>query len=480
MRLMRYRVRFSNVDEKHPVRFVMRLRTLLLFVPLVAAAAEGERQIDWVGDWDKAWELAKQKNCPVMICFNSKDGEKANEATAKEIYHDPEFVALSRSFVMVVLSVPRHKESGPCPRFGVVTCAEHLQCEQAFAAKYGDRFASPKAHGEMITPQHAWFTPDGDLLSRKEFWMDKAELLRRMRKALEDMAAKGKEKGPGEGGTPPLEGTPPATPPLSDSEKADLAKAEGSDAEARKTALGNLLATEKPSVRAAIIDLLNRATDAGVKCDAMRALGLAQVMDGRPAIEAHLEHKDPLVRSFAAVALERLAQKESIEPLLKRAKSEHDNTARKNACRALGACGGPAADESAATALLKTIANDKQNMIRKHAALALRAYSDEKAAALVVTKLEQLALKTKDQAVRGAIVFTLAFIGKRETTEPVLQKILEDTNDDRAKSFLRMALRILRKESGDFGRDAWWLFWEDRDDPARSDDIPKDIPGGGK
>jgi hypothetical protein len=460
------RTGFVSAEIPAGVRF--RGVFLLLLAPLLAAA---EEQIDWVGDLDRAFALAKERKCPVMVCINSKDREKANEATAGEIYRDPEFVELSKSFVMVILSTLSHKESGPCPRFGKVTCAEHLQCWQALAAKYGDRFVSPEARGEMISPQHAWFSADGTLLARKEYWMDKRELLQRMRRALEE-----KEKGPGEEAPA---GSPPAGTPLSDTERSDLAKAEGKDPEARKMAMGNLLATEKPAVRQALIELLLRTTDPDVKCDAIRSLGKAQVMDARIPIEEHLEHRDAIVRSFAAVALEYLAQKESVAPLLKRAKSERDLTARKNACRALGACGGPVADEEAAQALLKTVSGDKQNMIRKHAALALKAYSEEKAKPLVVTKLEQLAAKTKDRVVRGGIVYTLAFVGVRETTEPVLQKILEDQHDEWGKAFVREALRMLRKESGDFGRSAWWLFAEDRDDPARRDDIPSDIPPGG-
>ncbi len=457
----------------------MRLALFLLLTPLVAAAGE---QIDWVGDWDKAFELAKESKRPVMVCFNSKDGEKANEATAKQIYRDPEFVELSKSFVMVVLSTLNHGTSGPCPRFGKVTCEEHLQCWKALAAAHGDRFVTAFAQGEMISPQHAWFSPDGKLLRRKEYWMDKAELVRRMKSVLDSPVEEG--KGPGEGeATPPPEGSPPAGPPLSDSERADLARAEGKDGEARRAALGNLLSTEKPSVRQAVIDLLRRTNDADVKSDVIRTLGNARVMDARVPIEECLEDKDALVRSFAAVALESLLQKESVAPLLKRAKSERDPTARKNACRALGECGGHAADEEAATALLKTIANDKQQMIRKHAALALKAYAGEKAAPLVVTKLEQLAGKIKDRTVRGGIIYALAYVGVRETTEPVFKKILEDQHDEYGKAFMRDALKMLRKESSDFGRSAWWLFGEDREDPARRDGLPSDIPpdgGGGR
>ncbi len=444
----------------------MRLGLFLLLTPLVAAA---EEQIDWAADWDKAFALAKETKRPVMVCINSKDGESANDRTAKEIYRDPEFLELSKSFVMIVISLNTHKTEGPCPRFGKVTCAEHRDCWKSMAAAHGEKFVSAFAQGEMVTPQHAWFSPDGTLLRRKEYWMDKAELLDRMRRAL----APEEEKGPGEGEATPPEGSPPAGTPLSPSEQSDLARADGKSREERLAALGNLLSTEKPAVRTAVIELLLRTTDSDVKCDVIRALGKAMVMEARAPIEGHLEHKDATVRSFAAVSLEFLAQKESVALLLKRAKSERDLTARKNACRALGACGGPAADEEAAAMLLKTIANDKQNMIRKHAAVALRAYADEKASPLVVTKLEQLAKKTKDREVRGGIVYALAYVGNRETTEPIFKEILEDAHDEYAKAFLREALKMLRKESADFSRSMWWLLREDYDDPARSPDMPR-------
>ena len=56
----------------------MRLGLSLLLGSLVAAA--GEHQIDWVADFDKAFELAKERKCPVMVCINSKDREKASRA----------------------------------------------------------------------------------------------------------------------------------------------------------------------------------------------------------------------------------------------------------------------------------------------------------------------------------------------------------------------------------------------------------------
>jgi hypothetical protein len=444
----------------------MRFRALLLALLPVAAAAGDDTQIEWIGDWDKAFALAKESRKPVMVCINSKDGERASDATAKDIYRDPEFVALSRRFVMVIVSTLHHRDAGACTRFGGITCEEHRACYTALAAAHGERLLTAFAQGEMVTPQHVWFTPDGLLFRRKEYWMDKAELLERMKKALEDAPSVQKEEGAGEEAPP---GTPPAEAPLTAADEAELTRAEGKDGDGRRAALGNLLATEKAAARRAIVELLSRTGSADVKCDVLRALGHAQVLDARLAIEEHLEHKDPLVRSFAAVALERLGQVESVEALVKRSKVEREQVARKNAVRALGACGGPAANETAAEALLKIVNGDKQMMIRKHAALSLRAYSGEKARALVGPKLEKAAPKAKDRGVRGAIVYTLAYVGNKETAEPVLQKILEETHDDNAKTFVREALRILRGEGGEFSRAAWFLFWEDREDPARNE-----------
>ncbi len=192
-------------------------------------------------------------------------------------------------------------------------------------------------------------------------------------------------------------------------------------------------------------------------------------MEARVFIEEQLKDREALVRSFAAVALEELAQPESIPVLIKKAKRERDTQARKNMYRALGACAGPVADKDAAKGLLKAVGGDKQNTNRKYAALALIRYRSDEAKKLVVKKLEKAALKVKDRTVRGGIVYTLAHIGDEKTTIPVFKKILEKLHDDYAKNFMRIAIRRVRGESGDFGRSAYFLFWEDRADPARQD-----------
>ncbi|MHC4971285.1 MAG: HEAT repeat domain-containing protein [Planctomycetota bacterium] len=439
----------------------MRARWFFLVLLVLPVAAEDtERQVDWVGDWDAALKQAKETDRPLMVCINSKDLETANEKTARLIYRDPEFVERSRKFVMVVISTIIHRTSGTCPRFGRVTCAQHLACCKALAARYGEQLATAfAAGGEMITPQHVWLKPDGTLMRRKEYWLEKQEILARMRKVLNDLAS-----------APEPEGDATADDkdaPLSEKDKAELHRVDTADKESRRAALGNLLATEKTAAYAALVERLQNSKRVDVRCDICRALGRSQVRDARPYIEACLSDRSELLRSFAAVALEELAHVDSVPVLIKRAKSEKDTQARKNMYRALGACGGPVADKDAAKALLKAVRSDKQNSNRKHAAYSLRTYKTDEGKKLVVRKLEKAALSAKDRGVRGGIVYTLAHIGDVKTTMPVFRKILDKLHDPMSQGFLRLAMRKLRGEPTDFGRSTWFLLWEDREDPAR-------------
>jgi hypothetical protein len=452
----------------HARRFV----PLLLFA-LAAGAQEPPPQIDWVGDWETAFKQANETGKPVMVCINSKDGEKANERAARTTYHDAEFVALSRKFVMLVVSVRSHAAGGTCPRFGRVTCEQHLNCWKALRARHGQEFMASAMSGEMISPQHAWFRPDGTLLRRKEYELTKAELMTRMRRVLDELARKKEAPGPDAEAGAPEEPAPeisdPRNAPLTDKDRAELERVKESDREGRRAALANLLATEKIAAHEALVELLDEARHTEIRCDVLRGLGRANVVDAREMIEEHLKDRSELVRSFAAVALEELGRKESVPALLKRARSERDTQARKNMYRALGACGGPSADKGAASFLLKRIDSDRQNANKKHAALSLRHFTTDDGKKLVLKRLERMAARSKDPYVRGGIVYTLTKIGNIETTLPVFEKILEDTNTKYGRYFMEGAIRTLKGEGEGFGRSGRFLFAEDRDDPARED-----------
>ena len=431
------------------------LLLLLVAIPALPGVAGDDAQVDWVGDWEEAFKLAKKTGRPVMVCINSKDGEQANERAAKEIYHDPWFVPLSRRFVMIVVSTREHDKDGVCPRFGKVTCERHLDCWKALRADHGDRFLLPGTTDEMISPQHAWFRPDGTLLQRKEYELFKPELLKLMRSILVAV----------EGNSGPVRDAP-----LTDRDRAELERLRRGDKESRWAALGNLIATGKTAVHAALADVAKSTKNKALQRDLLRALGRAQVPGMRPFVERFLKDPDADVRSFAAVCLEDMGDGGAVPALLRRARSEPVSTVRKNLYRALGACGGPAASKGAAKALLKAVSDDKQKMVRKHAALALRSYAGE-GAKLVLKKLELAALRTKDRDVQQAMVYALAYLGNEKTTVRVLEKILEKTREDWKQSFVRDAIKKLKGEKGHFS--ASWLFYEDRDDPARKDERSK-------
>ncbi len=432
----------------------MRALLLVLILLIVATApstAADDPQVTWVGEWEEAFELAKKTGKPVMVCINSKDGEGANERAAQRIYHDPWFVSLSRHFVMVVVSTLKHAPRGACPRFGKVTCKQHMDCWKMLAAEHGEQFYIPGT-GNMISPQHAWFAPDGKLLQRKEYELTGADLLKRMRAVLAKLGRKVEDAGP-------------ALTPLDDKDRAELERIEKTDGKARRTAIGKLLATGKLAAHAALTDLLAGAKDPAIKCDLLRGLGRAKALTARGAAEAKLVDKDATVRSFAAVCLEALGLKDSIPTLLKRLKAERDATTSKNLCRALGACGGPTGDKAAAKALLAAVGKSRQKLVQRHAALALSAYAGP-GAKLVRKRLETAALRAKDQGVRSAIVYALVYVGDKKTVR-TLEKVMADTRDKYAKDFVRSAIATLRGEKVPFSGS--WLFWEDHNDPARKE-----------
>jgi hypothetical protein len=435
---------------------------------LVAVASAGETpQVRWIGSWEAAFRQAAENGRPVMVCINSKDGERANETTAQKIYRDPAFVNLSRRFVMVLVSTLDHAEEGVCPRFGGVSCRQHRECWKDLKASHGEQFVVRHTPGDMISPQHAWFLPDGTLLRRREYFLDKGGLLKRMKATLAEMKRAEKAKG--------AKDTPSPGAALDAADRAEFERLRSNeDKEARAAALGNLLGTDKTSVRAALVALLQTTTDDALKCALLRALARVEAPDLGPTAQKLLGDRDAGVRSCAAVALEELAHKESIPVLLRHGKLERDAWARKNVYRALGACGGPVADKAAARVLLKAMASDKQKMVRKHAALALFGYQTADAATFVRPRLEKAALRTKDTDVRYALVYVLAHLGEAKTSVPVLEKVLDDAREDWARAYVQGAIRKLEGRRSAIGGDAFsesarWLYCEDRQDPARID-----------
>jgi len=128
-----------------------------------AADAEGWKKpvlITWQRTWDDAVAVSKETGRPILVCINM-DGEIASEHYAGVRYRQPEIAALYEPYVCVIASVYRHTprdydDEGnriPCPRFGGVTCGEHIDMESVVFEKFCD--------GKRVAPRHIMVELDG-------------------------------------------------------------------------------------------------------------------------------------------------------------------------------------------------------------------------------------------------------------------------------------------------------------------------------
>lgn len=116
--------------------------------------------IQWQRTWEDALQVSRETGKPIMIAVNM-DGEIASEHYAGIRYRSPEIAALFDPYVSVIASTYRHTprdfdEQGrrvPCPRFGTVTCGEHIQIEPLLFDKYFE--------GQRVAPRHIMIELDG-------------------------------------------------------------------------------------------------------------------------------------------------------------------------------------------------------------------------------------------------------------------------------------------------------------------------------
>jgi len=109
--------------------------------------------ITWQRTFDDAIAVSKATTKPILVCVNM-DGEIASEHYAGIRYRREETARLYEPYVCVIASVYRHAprdydEQGrrvPCPRFGTVTCGEHIAIEPILYERYFE--------GRRIAPRH--------------------------------------------------------------------------------------------------------------------------------------------------------------------------------------------------------------------------------------------------------------------------------------------------------------------------------------
>jgi tetratricopeptide (TPR) repeat protein len=144
----------------------MTLKYLFAAVSLltsVLAAQEQAQSMAWQRNLPDALAMSERTGKPLLVCVNM-DGEVACERIASGRYHDPEFIALADHFVAVLASPNRHTTSDydeqgrrvPCPKYGRLTCGEHIDIDPVLYEKY---FA-----GRRVAPRHLGVSSEGEIM----------------------------------------------------------------------------------------------------------------------------------------------------------------------------------------------------------------------------------------------------------------------------------------------------------------------------
>jgi len=152
-----------------------------------AATAEGWKEpclVRWQRTFDDALAVARAQNRPVMVVVNM-DGEIASEHFAGVRYRQPETAELLNRYACVIASVYRHtprdydEEGGriECPRFGTVTCGEHINAERELYDRYFD--------GRRIAPRHIVLDLEAEETYDVYFAWDTDTVFQTYRKGLE-------------------------------------------------------------------------------------------------------------------------------------------------------------------------------------------------------------------------------------------------------------------------------------------------------
>lgn len=158
------------------------------WLALAPAQAPDAHQVHWQRSLDDALAVARATGRPLFVAINM-DGESASDRIVRENYRDPAFVALTRRCVCLGASLFRHNardhdDEGrriPCPRFGEVTCGEHVALEPVLFEQF-------LADGERVAPRHALVRPDGKKAFDLSLCFDLLDIDRALRAAVGDLA----------------------------------------------------------------------------------------------------------------------------------------------------------------------------------------------------------------------------------------------------------------------------------------------------
>ncbi|MFT5052871.1 MAG: tetratricopeptide (TPR) repeat protein [Chlamydiales bacterium] len=140
--------------------------------------------IRWQRTWEDAVAVSKQTGKAILICVNM-DGEIASEHYAGIRYRQDEITDLYAPYVTVIASVYRHTprdhdQEGRrvlCPRFGTVTCGEHIAIEPGLFDQYFE--------GRRVAPRHIGIELDSEEMYDVYYAFDTDTIFNTLRAGIE-------------------------------------------------------------------------------------------------------------------------------------------------------------------------------------------------------------------------------------------------------------------------------------------------------
>jgi HEAT repeat protein len=358
-----------------------------------ASKPQDKSQIAWEESYESALERAKKESKPLFVAF-IMDNEPANDETCQQHYKDPEIVALSAKMVCVIGNVGTHAPSGPCPKFGAITCEQHKKAEiKARNAIFKTEI--------LRAPQHVFCAPSGVELFRKVYIISKAEMKKAMAVAL---SGNTKEA---------------ALTELAAAERARVDKLfkdiESHNADVRDAAFKELATADDARAIPAVLAKAKPGNDDNVRISAILALGVKGNHSAIKPLLGIIKDGGSSLTVAALSALEMIELPDPVPEMLALYKKEQNERVKGHALRAL-AHSLPEGAEVQKVCLAALTGNSNQTT-----ATALLAISYLKPDPKIAAALKPL-LETKNQAIRGLAIWDF---GKQrdKALVPILEKM---------------------------------------------------------
>lgn len=408
--------------------------------PPAPAAPPAAPHIRWERDFDAALQRAAAEKKPLFVAF-LMDDEPANDQTVRDHYQDARLTGLLERFVCLVASLGTHagSEEG-CARFPGITCEHHGAIEALARKRWLD--------GDLVsTPQHLFCDPQGNVLHRKIFLIDKATMARSLLATLEacgvDTTGLQVDFGKNGGLASPADERMRVTTWLADLASRNL--------EVRERAIRGLAYADDPRALPAVIERLHKKHDDATRLAAISALGVKGNHRAIAHLTPLLTETNAQILAAAATALESIQLPQATPALVAAMKKEKRD-------RVLGAIVRAAAKTSPGSAEVRTLCVDKvdaaSNQLQGSMLVALGRLAPHETIPPALLPL----LKSRNQNVRGLTVWALG--GQRSpAATKALRQLQQEEKTPEILQLLPLAVRQSLGEKVEGYDTRFWSFF---------------------